>query len=91
MIKAYLIKGNTITSYKSISTDLKNAGANWNDEEVITDGNLTTYRNPDDLPAFNKELSKSLEVKLKDMFKNNLKKLFFTNFEEACFQEFLNI
>lgn len=80
-----------MTSYKSISTDLKNAGANWNDEKVITDGNLTTYRNPDDLPAFNKELSKSLEVKLKDIFKNNLKKLFFTNFEEACFQEFLNI
>ena len=80
-----------MTSYKSISTDLKNAGANWNDEEVITDGNLTTYRNPDDLPAFNKELSKSLEVKLKDIFKNNLKKLFFTNFEEVCFQEFLNI
>lgn len=56
LIEADVVKGKTMTSYKSISTDLKNAGANWKDEEVITDGNLTTSRDPDDLPAFNKRI-----------------------------------
>ena len=56
LIEADVVKGKTMTSYQSISTDLKNAGANWKDEEVVTDGNLTTSRNPDDLPAFNKRI-----------------------------------
>lgn len=56
LIEAGVVKGKTMTSYPSVSTDLKNAGANWKDEEVITDGNLTTSRNPDDLPAFNKRI-----------------------------------
>lgn len=56
LIEADVVNGKTMTSYKSISTDLKNAGANWKDEEVITDGNLTTSRDPDDLPAFNKRI-----------------------------------
>ena len=56
LIEADVLKGKTMTSYKSISTDLKNAGAEWKDEEVITDGNLTTSRDPDDLPAFNKRI-----------------------------------
>lgn len=56
LIEADVVKGKTMTSYKSISKDLKNAGANWKDEEVVTDGNLTTSRNPDDLPAFNKRI-----------------------------------
>ncbi|MFC6268954.1 type 1 glutamine amidotransferase domain-containing protein [Frigoriflavimonas asaccharolytica] len=56
LIEADVLKGKTMTSYKSIATDLKNAGANWKDEEVVTDGNLTTSRNPDDLPAFNKRI-----------------------------------
>lgn len=56
LIEADVVKGKTMTSYKSISTDLKNAGANWKDEDVITYGNLTTSRDPDDLPAFNKRI-----------------------------------
>lgn len=56
LIEAGVVKGKMMTSYPSVSTDLKNAGANWKDEEVITDGNLTTSRNPDDLPAFNKRI-----------------------------------
>lgn len=56
LISADVVKGKKMTSYPSISTDLKNAGAIWKDEEVITDGNLTTSRNPDDLPAFNKRM-----------------------------------
>lgn len=45
-------KGRKMTSYESIQTDLKNAGANWVDQEVVVDGNLTTSRKPDDLKAF---------------------------------------
>jgi protease I len=52
LIEADLVKGRRMTSYASIAKDLKNAGAKWVDEEVVTDGNLTTSRNPDDLPAF---------------------------------------
>ena len=52
LIEAGVVKGRRMTSYQSISTDLRNAGANWVDEEVVTDGNLVTSRNPDDLPAF---------------------------------------
>lgn len=53
LIEAGLAKGKTMTSYGSIRTDLKNAGANVVDQEVAIDGNLITSRNPDDLPAFN--------------------------------------
>ena len=56
LINAEVISGKKMTSYKSISIDLKNAGANWVDEEVVTDGNLTTSRSPEDLPAFNKRI-----------------------------------
>lgn len=56
LINAEVVSGKKMTSYGSISKDLKNAGANWIDEEVVTDGNLTTSRSPDDLPAFNKRI-----------------------------------
>lgn len=56
LIEAEVVDGKKMTSYPSISKDLINAGAHWTDEEVITDGNLTTSRNPDDLPAFNKRI-----------------------------------
>ena len=56
LISADVVKGKTMTSFPSISIDLKNAGAIWKDKEVITDWNLTTSRNPDDLPAFNKRI-----------------------------------
>ena len=56
LIEAEVVKGKKMTSFPSISKDLKNAGAHWVDEEVVTDGNLTTSRNPDDLPAFNKRI-----------------------------------
>lgn len=53
LIDAEVLKNKKMTSYKAISKDLKNAGAEWIDEEVVTDGNLTTSRSPEDLPAFN--------------------------------------
>ena len=56
LIEADEVKGRTITSTKRISTDLKNAGAHWVDEEVVVDGKLVTSRSPRDLPAFNAAL-----------------------------------
>ncbi|QES88625.1 type 1 glutamine amidotransferase domain-containing protein [Rhizosphaericola mali] len=57
------LKGRKVTSFKSISTDLKNAGADWSDQEVVIDNNLITSRFPDDLPAFNKAFIAALEAK----------------------------
>ena len=45
-----------MTSWPSLKTDLKNAGANWVDKEVVADGNFVTSRKPDDIPAFNREM-----------------------------------
>ncbi len=51
LIDAGVVKGRTLTSYPSIQTDLKNAGAKWVDKEVVVDNGLVTSRSPDDLPA----------------------------------------
>ncbi len=52
LIDAGVVKGREMTSYESIQTDLKNAGAKWVDYEVVVDSGLVTSRKPDDLPAF---------------------------------------
>lgn len=52
LAEADVLKGRKVTSFHSIQTDLRNAGANWVDEEVVTDQGLVTSRDPDDLPAF---------------------------------------
>lgn len=52
LVEADVVRGRTVTSYPSIRTDLRNAGATVIDEEVVTDQGLVTSRNPDDLPAF---------------------------------------
>src|SRR6185436_7692453 len=52
LIEAGAVRGRKMTSYTSIQTDLKNAGANWVDEEVVVDDGLVTSRSPDDLSAF---------------------------------------
>lgn len=51
-VEAGVARGRRLTSFPSIRTDLRNAGAEVVDEEVVTDGNITTSRSPDDLPAF---------------------------------------
>jgi protease I len=56
LIEAGAVRGRTITSWPSLKTDLKNAGANWVDQEVVRDGTLITSRKPDDLPAFNQAM-----------------------------------
>jgi protease I len=52
LVEADVARGRNVTSWPSLRTDLRNAGANWADEEVRVDGGLVTSRNPDDLPAF---------------------------------------
>jgi protease I len=52
MVEADVVRGRRLTSYPSIKTDLRNAGADWVDETVVVDSGLVTSRNPDDLPAF---------------------------------------
>jgi len=56
LVEADVVRGRKVTSYQSIQTDLKNAGANWVDQEVVVDQGLVTSRKPDDLPAFNQKL-----------------------------------
>ena len=60
LAEADIVKGKTVTSWPSIRTDLKNAGAKLVDKEAAIDGNLITSRNPDDIPAFSKALIEML-------------------------------
>lgn len=56
LIDAGLVRGRKMTSYEAIQMDLKNAGANWVDQEVVVDHGLITSRKPDDIPAFNRKM-----------------------------------
>ncbi len=56
LVEADVVRDRTLTSYPSIRTDVKNAGGNWVDREVVVDDGLISSRNPDDLPAFCKTL-----------------------------------
>jgi protease I len=61
LVEAGVVAGRRLTSWPSLQTDLRNAGAEWVDDELVTDGNLITSRKPDDLPAFCKALVAALE------------------------------
>ena len=56
LVEANVVRGRTVTSWPSLQTDLRNAGADWVDREVMTDEGLVTSRKPDDIPAFNKKI-----------------------------------
>ena len=56
LVEAGVVKGRKMTSWPSLKTDLKNAGANWVDEQAVVDGNFITSRKPDDLPAFSEKI-----------------------------------
>jgi protease I len=56
LVEADVVRGRTVTSWPSVQTDLRNAGATWVDEEVVVDQGLVTSRKPDDLPAFNDKM-----------------------------------
>jgi protease I len=52
LVEAGLVKGKKVTSWPSLKTDIANAGGHWSDEQVVTDGLITTSRKPEDIPAF---------------------------------------
>ncbi len=67
LAEAEVIDGRTLTSWPSIRTDLKHAGATVIDRAVVVDGNLITSRKPDDIPAFNREVLRALELELEEV------------------------
>jgi protease I len=62
LVNADLVKGRRMTSWPSLRKDLENAGAKWEDSEVVSDGNLITSRKPDDIPAFTNKLIEALKA-----------------------------
>ena len=56
LVEADVVRGRNVTSWPSLQTDLRNAGANWTDSQVVTDHGLVTSRKSDDIPAFNKKM-----------------------------------
>ena len=62
LINADGVRGRKMTSWPSLRADLMNAGATWIDKEVVVDSGLVTSRRPDDLPAFNREMTKLFEL-----------------------------
>jgi protease I len=56
LVSAGLVRGRTLTSYYTIQDDIRNAGGNWVDREVVEDGNWVTSRQPGDIPAFNRAM-----------------------------------
>jgi protease I len=56
LVEAGVARGRKLTSWPTLQTDIRNAGGNWVDEEVVVDSGLVTSRKPDDIPAFNKKM-----------------------------------
>ena len=56
LVEADVVRGRMMTSWPSLQTDIRNAGGEWIDEQVVTDQGIVTSRNPDDIPAFNKKM-----------------------------------
>jgi protease I len=56
LVEADVVRGRKLTSWPSLKTDIRNAGGQWTDEQVVTDSGLVTSRKPDDIPAFNKKM-----------------------------------
>jgi protease I len=62
LIDAGLVEGRTLTSWPAIQADIRNAGGNWLDKEVVVDNGLVSSRKPDDLPAFNRKMIEEFAV-----------------------------
>jgi protease I len=56
LVESGAVRGKRLTSWPTLETDIRNAGGDWVDEEVVVSGNLVTSRKPDDIPAFNREM-----------------------------------
>jgi protease I len=64
LVSSGLVEGRTMTSWPTLQDDIRNAGGNWVDQEVVVDGNLVTSRKPGDIPAFNAKLIDKLFERL---------------------------
>jgi protease I len=60
LVEANAVRGRTVTSWPSLKTDIRNAGGNWVDQEVVTDNGIVTSRKPADIPAFNRKMLEEL-------------------------------
>ncbi len=58
LVEARVVRGRRVTSWPTLETDIRNAGGDWVDQEVVVDGNIVTSRKPDDIPAFNREMTR---------------------------------
>ena len=58
LVEAGIVRGRRVTSWPTLETDIRNAGGDWADQEVVVDGNLVTSRKPDDIPAFTREMTR---------------------------------
>ncbi len=56
LVEADAVRGRTVTSWPSLKTDIRNAGGTWVDQEAVVSDGVVTSRNPDDIPAFNREM-----------------------------------
>jgi protease I len=61
LVEANVVKGRNVTSWPSLATDLRNAGAKWSDQQVVEDRGLVTSRKPDDIPAFNQKMIQAFQ------------------------------
>ena len=66
LVSAGLVQGKTMTSYPTLERDIRNAGGNWVDREVVVDGNWVSSRKPDDIPAFNREMIEVFGQRMRD-------------------------
>jgi deglycase len=58
LVESGVVRGRRLTSWPTLETDIRNAGGEWVDDEVVVDGNLVTSRKPDDIPAFTREMTR---------------------------------
>jgi protease I len=58
LVESGVVRGRRLTSWPTLETDIRNAGGEWVDDEVVVDGNLVTSRKPDDIPAFSREMTR---------------------------------
>jgi protease I len=66
LVSAGLVQGKTMTSYPTLEQDIRDAGGNWVDQEVVVDGNWVSSRKPDDIPAFNREMIEAFGQRMRD-------------------------
>jgi protease I len=62
LVEAGVVRGRKVTSWPTLQTDIRNAGGDWADKEVVVDDGLVTSRKPDDIPAFNKKMIEAFAV-----------------------------